>query len=456
MSILRGLLLLLAIFASPSLAQRNLVVEKVAQEVRVALVIGNGAYKEAPLANPVNDAVDIAKALHKAGFKVVLKRDLGTRELRQAIRDFGDELRRAHVGLFYFAGHGVQVRGNNYLIPVGADIRTEADAEDLAIDTNYALRTMEESQVKMSIVILDACRNNPFARTFRSASRGLAQMTAATGTLIAFSTAPGSVAADGTGRNGVYTKHLLASLEHADTDILRVLQRTRAAVVKETRGTQTPWESTSLIGEFYFRPGALLPAASTQVQATGSGSDGTAIELVFWESIKASTNVQDFKAYLEQYPNGRFAALARNRINLQAPVSVAAVVPSTGSMAPQYPNRPVTLLVPFTPSHEAGVIARKVAPQLKASTNMEFIVMYMPGANGLIGTNHALTRPADGYTVLVTSLDAYKAHSQEKASGQVIAIDDTRGVAVAVPPGTAEDIANKIKLLWENATSLAR
>src|SRR5688572_9000706 len=175
-------------------------------EERVALVIGNSAYKESALANPVNDAQDVAKALEGLGFKVILKRNAGTREMRQAIRDFGTALRRANVGLFYFAGHGVQVRGSNYLVPVGADIQSEADAEDLSIDASYVLRTMEDAQTKVSIVVLDACRNNPFARGFRSTSRGLGQMSAATGSLIAFATAPGSVAADGIGRNGTYTK----------------------------------------------------------------------------------------------------------------------------------------------------------------------------------------------------------------------------------------------------------
>jgi len=250
---------------SIAFAQRNLHADRPTartQEGRVALVIGNSNYKNSPLTNPVNDATDIAKALQDYGFKVILKRDAGTRDMRQAIRDFGNELRRAEVGLFYFAGPGAQVRGNNYLIPVGADIESEADVEDLAIDAGYALRTMEESQVKVSIVVLDACRNNPFARSFRSASRGLAQMTAATGSLIAFATAPGSVAADGTGRNGIYTKNLLASLRQDDTDILKVFQRTRAGVVRETGGKQTPWESTSLIGDFYFRT-ASRPAPAT-------------------------------------------------------------------------------------------------------------------------------------------------------------------------------------------------
>lgn len=238
------LLVLMAMLASAS-AQ---------QPARIALVIGNGSYKEGPLRNPPNDADDIAKALGGMGFAVTIHKNIGLRDMRRAVRTFGEDLRNAQAGLFYFAGHGVQVRGNNYLMPTDGDIQTEADVEDQALDANYVLRTMEDSKVPTTIVILDACRNNPYARGFRSGGRGLAQMNAATGSLIAFATAPGSEAADGTGRNGTYTKHLLQSLQDVDTDILKVFQRTRAAVVYETRGRQTPWESTSLVGDFYFRP----------------------------------------------------------------------------------------------------------------------------------------------------------------------------------------------------------
>jgi hypothetical protein len=267
--ILAGFFLLPLLVAPPASAQRNLEVKKQEQEPerRVALVIGNSTYKEAPLANPVNDAVDIAAALDAHGFKVIRRTNASQREMRAAVREFGTELRRAEVGLFYFAGHGLQVKGSNFLIPVDAEIQSEADAEDQSVDTNYVLRTMEDAQVKVSIIILDACRNNPFGRGFRSLSRGLAQMSAATGSIVAFSTAPGSVAADGAGRNGIYTKHLLASLKQNDSDILRVFQRTRAAVVKETAGRQTPWESTSLIGDFRFRSGE-APAADAPAIAS--------------------------------------------------------------------------------------------------------------------------------------------------------------------------------------------
>ena len=306
----RAAFFLLALCLScAAVAQRTLNVAQ-AQEQRVALVIGNSAYQDAPLANPVNDATDMAKALENAGFKVILRRNAGMREMRQAIRQFATELRRADAGLFYFAGHGVQVRGNNYLVPVAAELQSEADVEDLAIDANYVLRTMEESQVKVSIVVLDACRNNPFARSFRSASRGLAQMNAATGSLIAFATAPGAVAADGSGRNGVYTKHLLNSLRQRDTDILKVFQRTRAGVVKETAGRQTPWESTSLIGDFYFRPPAgneggapaLAAQQAERIAATPSSSQRISTGGPMQVELLTSAGTISLELYPEKAP----------------------------------------------------------------------------------------------------------------------------------------------------------
>ena len=328
---------------------------------RVALVIGNAAYKQSPLPNPVNDATDMAAALQAAGFRVIMRRNANQREMRQAIREFGTVLRRDQVGLFYFAGHGVQVRGVNYLIPVDANIKTEADVEDEAIDANFALRTMEEAQAKVSILVLDACRDNPYARTFRSTSRGLAQMQAATGSLIAFATSPGTQAADGSGRNGVYTKHLLASLQEPDTDVLKVFQRTRAAVVRETGGKQTPWESTSLIGDFHFRAPLQAPVA-----AAAPSQDA---EFVFWNSIQNSRDPNELNAYLTQYPNGRFATLARARLKsiettkappAQVAISGRASAPTTAvpPTAPPMP-RPVAPLLESLQSMPAGTVFRE-------------------------------------------------------------------------------------------------
>jgi hypothetical protein len=304
-----------------------------ASEGRIALVIGKSSYRNSPLANPTNDAADIARRLEELGFKVILKLNASQREMKRAIRDFATALRGGGVGLFYFAGHGVQSKGRNYLLPVSADIQNEYELEDESVDANLVIWAMDEAQTRVNIVILDACRNNPFAKSFRSSQSGLAQMEAARGTLIGFATAPGSVAQDGLGRNGIYTKHLLVSLQEPNSDVERVFKRVAQGVSKETGGTQSPWVSSSLTGDFYFIPPAARPAPAMAGGAPGrepgvipvvAGSQFVLqdagpplvlqIELSFWESIKASTNPEEYEAYLSEYPNGRFAGLARTRI----------------------------------------------------------------------------------------------------------------------------------------------
>ncbi|MGH9939188.1 MAG: caspase family protein, partial [Blastocatellia bacterium] len=174
-------------------------------EPRVALVIGNGAYQDAPLLNPVNDASDMAAALKKVGFDVIAGQNRTQGAMLRDIDEFGRRLKRGGVGLFYFAGHGMQVRGENYLIPVGVKIQKELDVEVEAIKLSRVLNEMEEAHNRLNILILDACRNNPFARSFRSGANGLGQVAAPAGTLIAYATNPGSTASDGPGRNGLYT-----------------------------------------------------------------------------------------------------------------------------------------------------------------------------------------------------------------------------------------------------------
>lgn len=171
----------------------------------------------------------------------------------QALDQFYASLRRGGVGLFYYAGHGMQVGGRNYLIPIGATIKTESDVRYECLDAERVLGKMEDAGNTLNIVILDACRNNPFARSFRSARSGLARMDAPTGSIVAYATAPGSVAADGSGRNGIYTKHLLQYLATPGLDISDIFFYTRKDVVQETNGQQVPWESSSLINRFYFQ-----------------------------------------------------------------------------------------------------------------------------------------------------------------------------------------------------------
>ncbi len=225
-----------------------------ALERRTALVIGNSDYSIAPLANPVNDATDMAATLERLGFQVDLRLNLDRRGMRSAIREFGNKLKAGGVGLFYYAGHGVQVEGRNYLIPLAAEIRAADEVVDEAIDAGLVMRKMESAGNPVNIVILDACRDNPFVRDFRSLERGLAKMEGPLGSLIAYATAPGDTALDGEGRNGLYTKHLLAAMTEPGLSIEQVFKRVRNGVRRETGGEQIPWEESSLTGDFYFIP----------------------------------------------------------------------------------------------------------------------------------------------------------------------------------------------------------
>ena len=226
-----------------------------ATEKRIALVIGNSAYSSGPLKNPVNDATDMAAMLKKLGFTVTLKKNAKLQEMDEAIEELGNKLKRGGVGLFFYAGHGVQVNGANYLLPIGAKINKEADIKYQAVDANKILDEMATANNGLNIVILDACRDNPFARSFRNASRGLAIVgSAPSGTFISYSTSPGNVARDGDGRNSPYTAALLKYMQATGLTISDVFIEVRTKLKKETG--QVPWELSSLEGKFYFVPGA--------------------------------------------------------------------------------------------------------------------------------------------------------------------------------------------------------
>ncbi len=264
MAILRSALLALLCMAaalvgqSPAFAQRN------APESlkRVALIIGNGAYPSSPLKNPVNDARAISRALKDLGFDVTHRENLTQKAMADAIRQFGARLTPGTAAVFYYAGHGMQVQGRNFLIPVDADVQAEDEVPYSTIDVSLLLGKMEQARSSANIVILDACRDNPFARRFRPANTGLAQMDAPIGTLLAYATAPGSVARDGGGENGVYTKHLVANINTEGLTVEQLFKRVRVAVAQETRETQVPWESSSLKGEFIFKEAARTQAAT--------------------------------------------------------------------------------------------------------------------------------------------------------------------------------------------------
>ena len=279
---------------------------------RVALVIGNSAYKESPLLNPVNDARAISAALTESGFTVIARENIDQRGMLSALREFGDKLRDGGVGIFYYAGHGMQIKGRNYLIPVGASIEREDEVAYSAVDAQAVLDKMEAAGNGTNIMILDACRNNPFTRSTRSGQAGLAQMDAPVGTLVAFATSPGAVASDGSGQNGLYTQHLLTAMRQQGAKVEDVFKQVRANVRRDSQGKQVPWESTSLEGDFYFKvPTGLV--ASAQPSA-GAGDANAAVEAALWDAVKNSSLPVEVRAYLSRYPSGRYAREANARI----------------------------------------------------------------------------------------------------------------------------------------------
>lgn len=298
-------------------------------EPRLALVIGNSNYgnEMGRLPNPANDAALMAKALKSVGFETITLIDADQKKLKRGISDFGTRLQEMGseaTGLFFYAGHGLQVKGTNYLVPVNADIRSEADVDLEAVSADTILTQMEFAGARVNIVILDACRNNPLARGFRSVTRGLAKMDAPTGSFIAYSTAPGDVAADGTGANSPYTAALAASMTTPGKGIEEMFREVRGAVLEKTGKTQTPWESSSLTAPFYFKAAAAgsnfqTATAPDAPQATDGGTQTAAraidpVEEEYWNEAKANDDVPGYEAYLVKYPDGEFAPLAKIRV----------------------------------------------------------------------------------------------------------------------------------------------
>jgi uncharacterized caspase-like protein len=350
-------------------------------------VIGNGAYADSPLKNPVNDARAMATSLHELGFEVIVRENANLQQMDDAVREFGRRLERAHAGLFYYAGHGMQIKGRNFLIPVGANFQHEDEVAYRSLDAGQVLDKMDSAKTQVNLMILDACRNNPFHAVFRSKRQGLAEMEAPAGTLIAFATAPGSVALDGEGSNGVYTKHLLVQMKQPGQPVEQAFKRVRIGVVEETRQRQIPWESSSLRDDFQFRPAQAPAPASVAVTEA-------ALELAFWDAIKSSSRADDYAAYLEQFPKGRFVPLARNRQKaLQKPAEntvqpqpvampplaaqavAASIRPSATQRPPSAPRPSAHIGVPLATQATAPLAAPTVASSDTAAPHFS-----LPGA----------------------------------------------------------------------------
>lgn len=290
-------------------------------ERRVAFVVGNSGYQHVPeLKNPFNDARGMAAKLEGLDFEVVEGLDLDLPGLRGKIKEFVSKLENADVALFFYAGHGLQVNGVNYLLPTDAQLHSQLDLDFEAVPVDLVLSAMERAS-KTNLVFLDACRNNPLAENLArsmgtrstAVGRGLAKTSSGIGTLISFATQPGNVALDGKGTNSPFTTALLKHLGTPGQDITRDLVAVRRDVLQATDGRQVPWENSSLTGEIILKREA-PPEPAVVEKPLPLQQDPQVVELAFWDTIKSKENAAYFETYLKRYPEGQFTDLARLRI----------------------------------------------------------------------------------------------------------------------------------------------
>jgi len=312
---------------------------------RVALVIGTDKYSTLPdLNNATTDARGIAAKLKSLGFDVILKRNASRRDFARALDDFEGRLARAEVGLVFYAGHGIQAQGKNWLIPADAEVETEADLRYEGIPAGDFLGAMERAGTKLNIVILDACRDNPLPKRTRSAARGLSVPVIPAGikgTAILYSAAPGQTAEDGPkGGHGVFTGELLRVLSKPGLTLENVFKETATRVSAATNGRQDPWINSSVKGNFYFKPG------DGRAEPAPKPNAGVTSEIVFWQSIQDSKDSADYADYLAQFPKGAFARLAKRRL--------AALTPPASSTKKRKRRRPPRRSAPTAATGEIG------------------------------------------------------------------------------------------------------
>lgn len=278
---------------------------------RQALVIGNARYPNAPLGNPTNDARAIAAELRTAGFDVSLQLDAGRDLMSKVINAYVARLAsRKAVGLFYFTGHGAQLAWRNYLIPVDAAIKSRNDIAPQSVELNVLMQGLTKAANPMNMVILDACRDNPFGNAVPVEQKGLSQFDAPPGSLLAYATSPGNVASDGAGAHGPYAESLLRELKIPGATIEDVFKRVRLSVRRLSNGQQIPWESTSLEEDFYF-----LPPQTIHKPGNKEAAQWFEEELAIWERIKSANDPAPIEDYLRRFPSGVFSEVAQYRLD---------------------------------------------------------------------------------------------------------------------------------------------
>ena len=313
---------------------------------RVALIVGNAAYRQAPLENPVNDASAMRDLFIAAGFTTDTLLNGKRTELLLAIDRFTTAVLKSDTrqAVFYYAGHGAQLDWRNYLLPVDIAVKAPDDVKNQCVDLGLILGRLAKLKDKTLIIILDACRDDPFKGVYRPPQKGLSQFDAPVGSLLAYATSPGNVAADGSGKNGLYTEHLVRELSNRSARIEDALKRVRLSVRLGSGGAQIPWETTSLESDvFIFPDGRKKLSEAEQEQMLEA-------EMAVWSRLKDSRRADDWIAYLKDYPNGRFAEIAQNRLNrllkLEAGPRVAASLATAMPVAeaPAVPAAPMLIL----------------------------------------------------------------------------------------------------------------
>ncbi len=322
-------------------------------EERIALVIGNGTYAQvASLDNAGSDAELMAQRLVDVGFNVTLLTDATEIEMKRAVTQFGRDLRSGGddaVGLFYYAGHGVQSFGANYLLPVDASLTVAADLDLVGLDASSVLRQMASARNRTNIVILDACRNNPFTEIPDMDDNGLAEMKAPTGTFLSYATAPGAVALDGASGNSPFTAALAEAMLTEDTPIEQVFKDVRVRVIEETRGVQTPWDTSSLTRDFVFVTGEQI-------------SPEEAAEERLWKSVQQTNDPIQYMLFLRSFPSGRYQEQARQALNAalaqELNTGEAQAAAPTPAPAPEPPAQDPKVTLPTASEAEMVEIAR--------------------------------------------------------------------------------------------------
>lgn len=444
--------LLVAVPALPQTSSRTQVVQPAKGDgKRIALVIGNDSYQRVDkLRNARADARAIGRALEDAGFKVTLRLDANEKSMKESMRLFKGLIGGGDEAVFFFSGHGVQLGTANYLLPTDIVGESEDQIKDDAMPLQRVLDDLQDQKARFSLAIVDACRNNPFRSAGRAiGGRGLAPTSAATGQMVLYSAGAGQQALDRLNDNdpdvnGLFTRVFLKEMAKPGIPVDRVLRNVREEVVRLAKSVgheQVPALYDQALGEFYFRPGH-----AAVVSATGSATaaaDPAMLELALWDSVKDSRQAAELNAYLDQYPSGRFAGVARSRLKQMEielrPASVVAPAlsrPATLALAPAtssfarpaeipvtnvsgYPNKPLRLIVPFAAGGTTDIVARTLAQTLSERFGQPVVVEDRPGAGGMIGLEAVAKSAPDGYTLLVGSSSNISIGSQLYRSSPV-------------------------------------